>query len=44
MTLSDCGVPTDEHDGFYSYAHQVEAAFELNPVKFSSADLNKLFI
>jgi len=42
--LTECGVPNDDRNGFHIFAEQVKAAFDFNPVAFSTDDINKLLI
>ena len=43
-TLAKCGVPEQEKDGFYAFAEQAKAAFDFNPVAFSTDDIDNLLI
>ena len=43
-SLAKCGVAEKEKKEFYDFSQQVKAAFDFNPVAFSTDDINKLLI
>ena len=42
--LTECGVLDDDRNGFYSFAGQVKAAFDFNPVSFNIDELDKILL
>ena len=42
--LTECGVLDNERNGFYSFAVQVKAAFDFNPVPFNEDELEKILL